>query len=279
MNIQKKWSIEEINFLKENYNKYTSKEIAVKLNRTVNSVQVKINKLGLKREDKYFYNENFFEKIDTEEKAYWLGFIYADGYVYKNSNSRISELGIELQVIDINHLRKFNKSINGNIEIKKINKYDKRYNKTYEHCSLRLYKSKIVNDLINLGVCQNKSHIIKFPQLKENMIIPFIRGYFDGDGCITLNKPRECHRFDFTCGSIEFINELREILYNKYNINSYIVKEKNKNVYRLNIRGLTNAYLFGCLLYENANIYLDRKYKKFYYINKQYNIKDRLRIK
>lgn len=279
MNIQKKWSMEEIDYLKQNYNKYTSKEIAEKLNRTVNSVQVKINKLGLKREDKYFYNINFFEQIDSEEKAYWLGFIYADGYVQKNKEKRNAELGIELQVGDIEHLRKFNKSICGNIEIKIKERFDSRYNHSNTHAIIRIYKSKIIEDLIKHGVTPNKSHNITFPQLNKDLLIPFIRGFFDGDGCIQLNKQRNCHRFDFACASISFIESLRKILYEDYHINSYIVKETNKEVYRLNIRGLTNAYLFGSLLYDNANIYLDRKYKKFYSINKEYNIINRLKIK
>ena len=95
--------------------------------------------------------------------------------------------------------------------------------------------------------------------------------------CLQLNKQRQCHRFDFACASIDFVNKLRDILYNNYNINSYITQDKN--IYRLNIRGLTNAYLFGKLLYDNSTIYLDRKYNKFYNIVEEYNIKNRIRIK
>lgn len=279
MNKNGEWSEIELDFLKNNYNKYSSKELGSILNRTRNSVQLKINRLGLKREEKYFYDENFFETINTEEKAYWLGFIYADGYVQRNKEKRVTELGIELQIGDIEHLKKFNKSIQGNLEVKIKERYDDRYCHSNTHCFIRLYKSKIVDDLIKLGVVPNKSHIIQFPNLREDMILPFIRGFFDGDGCLMLNKQRNCHRFDFACASIVFIESLRKILYEKYNINSYITKEPKGNVYRLNIRGLTNAYLFGNLLYENANIYLDRKYKKFYFITKEYDILNRIKIK
>ena len=247
------------------------------LKRTKSSVQLKISKLGLKRPDKYFYDKDFFENINTEEKAYWLGFIYADGYVYYSEEKRNYELGIELQIGDINHLRKFNKSINGNLEVKITEKYDKRYEKTYRHCTIRLHDKKLVEDLNKNGVVQNKSYIIKFPNLRNDLIVPFIRGFFDGDGCLQLNKQRQCHRFDFACASIDFVNKLRDILYNNYNINSYITQDKN--IYRLNIRGLTNAYLFGKLLYDNSTIYLDRKYNKFYNIVEEYNIKNRIRIK
>lgn len=223
------WSKEDLDFLKNNYNKYSSKELATILNRTRNSVQLKINRMGLKREDKYCYNENFFEKIDTEEKAYWLGFIYADGYVQRNKDKRNSELGIELQIGDIEHLKKFNKSINGNVEVKIKERFDYRYGHSNTHCVIRLYKSKIVDDLIKLGVVPNKSHIITFPQLNKDMVLPFIRGFFDGDGCIQLNKQRGCHKFDFACASIDFVNSLRNVLY-QYNINSYIFQEKKEYI-------------------------------------------------
>ena len=277
MNNVKKWSEEDIKFLKENYTRYTNQELSEKLNRTKASVQIKIRKLGLKREEKYNYNKDFFKVIDTEEKAYWLGFIYADGYVSYNVEKRNYELGIELQIGDVNHLKKFNKSINGNLEIKIKDRYDKRYDKTYNHCIIRIYDKQMVEDLKENGVIPNKSHIIKFPNLKKDLIIPFIRGFFDGDGCLQLNRQRECHRFDFACASIDFVNQLRSVLYNDYNINSYIIKDGN--IYRLNIRGLTNAYLFGSLIYDNSTIYLDRKYNKFYNIIKEYNIENRIHIK
>ena len=163
------------------------------------------------------------------------------------------------------------------MEIKIKDRYDKRYDKTYNHCIIRIYDKQMVEDLKENGVIPNKSHIIKFPNLKKDLIIPFIRGFFDGDGCLQLNRQRECHRFDFACASIDFVNQLRSVLYNDYNINSYIIKDGN--IYRLNIRGLTNAYLFGSLIYDNSTIYLDRKYNKFYNIIKEYNIENRIHIK
>ena len=60
---------------------------------------------------KYFHNENYFEKIDTEEKAYWLGFIYADGYIESKRKNSSQKFGITLNAKDINHLEKFKISI------------------------------------------------------------------------------------------------------------------------------------------------------------------------
>ena len=77
------------------------------------------------------------------------------------------------------------------------------------------------------------------------------------------------------------ITELRETLYNKYNITSYIVQEKIRyeggiQTYRLNISGLENNYKFGKMLYDNAHIYLDRKYDRYIELSKQFNIENRI---
>ena len=74
------WTDNELDFIKKNYNILSYKEIARTLDRSYNAVALKINRLGLKR-DLMQYNRNYFENITTEDQAYWLGFIYADGWV------------------------------------------------------------------------------------------------------------------------------------------------------------------------------------------------------
>ena len=103
-----KWNEEDIEYVKKNYSIMPTKDIAKILNRTESAVQIKARRLGLK---KYPYNCNyrFFETIDTEEKAYWLGFIASDGWISINKNTNSGTVGIELQVSDIDHLKKFNK--------------------------------------------------------------------------------------------------------------------------------------------------------------------------
>ena len=269
-----KWKEEDIKFLKENYKNFTNKELAQILNRTKTAISIKLSKLGLKK-TKYYYNEDYFETIDTEEKAYWLGFLYADGYISKTTYG--SELGIELQKNDYNHLQKFNKSIKGNIEVKYRKRICNLNNKEYETCFIRLYSKKIVNDLMNNGVIKNKSLSIELPKLNNNLMNHFIRGYFDGDGCITKNNHKngkEYVKCDFTCGSELFVNQLRQYL-NNDNIKSYISKEDNKP-FRLVIGGMKNCDKFLNYIYEDCNIYLDRKYKKKLLLYKDLNIEERI---
>lgn len=122
---------------------------------------------------KYNVNSNYFNIIDTSEKAYWLGFLYADGY---NSTTYI-QLGISS--IDINHLRKYRKSLNSTHPIS-----NKKNDNTV---NITISDKQITKDLTKLGCINNKTYKGKFPnynQIPQIYMRDFIRGFFDGDGCI-----------------------------------------------------------------------------------------------
>lgn len=119
---EQKWTDQQIQYLIENYKDKTNKELAEILHKTKVAVDMKANNLGLKN-TKYSYDQNFFSVIDTEEKAYWCGFIMADGCVTIQEDINSCELTIQLQKSDVGHLKKFNKSIGGNAEITFLRKY------------------------------------------------------------------------------------------------------------------------------------------------------------
>lgn len=273
------WSDEELQFLRDNYKTKTYKELSQYLDRSKSAIDLKINRLGLKK-SKYIYNHDFFEQIDTQEKAYWLGFIFADGCVCRNETNNSCELCIKLQDGDYKHLQKFNKSICGNVQVDKYERKSNFNNKTYHGCQIRLYSEKIVNDLNKYGVHPNKSLDIEFPDIDENLISHYVRGYFDGDGCITQRRQKngfsyDCYvQCDFTCGSINFVNQLRSVLF-KFDIKSYIVQEKS-GVYRLRIGGMKNCDNFLKFIYKDANIYLERKFKKKNTLYEELHIEQRL---
>ena len=201
-----------------------------------------------------------------------MGFIAGDGYTAKSQ--RNAELGIELNEMDYEHLKKFNKCLKGNVEVGFRQRFDERTQKTYKTCFIRFYSNKLVDDLIKLGITPNKSLSICFPNIEQNYYIPFLRGYFDSNGCIQLNKKRNYIKCDYASGSIEMINSLRKILL-EYGINSYIIYEKTKNI-RLCINGMKNAFNFCNLIYKNSNIHLPRKYNKFYLLTDKCNIEQRI---
>ena len=125
---------------------------------------------------KYYLKEDIFDNIDTEEKAYWLGFLYADGNVANNA----SRIRLSLAENDLEILEKFSIFIFGEIRVKKYirQKHIKGQNMVYvDVCS-----EHIASILKTYGLIPNKTFKLTFPMfLNKNLISHFIRGYFDGD--------------------------------------------------------------------------------------------------
>ena len=126
------------------------------------------------------YNRNIFNKIDNEEKAYWLGFIVADGYLNINKHM----LRIKLGNRDRSHLIKFIKFVGGNEEMLKSEIHSETGN---ENFYVSLYSKEVMNDLLSLGVEQAKSGKEKVCNIDKKYYRDFIRGLWDGDGFIREN--------------------------------------------------------------------------------------------
>ena len=192
-----------------------------------------------------------FEIIDTEEKAYWLGFLYADGSV-GSSEAKI-ELGLAEK--DVKHIEKFRNFIGINNKISYREK-----TKSYRY-SFRSQSCK--EDLIKQGCIPKKSLILKFPtvdQVPLKLIKHFIRGYFDGDGWFTNTD--NC----FQVGLIGTEDFIKGFLDNIKNIN------KDNKIFNVHREDGAKRYIFSAYqdvlnflnwIYKDANIYLDRKYEHY----------------
>lgn len=214
---------------------------------------------------KYKIAEDYFEVIDAEDKAYFLGFLYADGNLSKRGNA----IKIELQSRDRDILALFSTKIYG---FEKISK-DIRENETYLYTAI--YCQKMHQDLIKLGCLPNKTFIIKFPDfLSDELLRHFIRGYLDGDGCICLtdeNRPR----IDFTSNK-EFIKGLQNYLCLKLNLQKNKLNQRHSNTETRSIQfsGFNQVNLILNYLYNNATVYMLRKYKSFQHFIQLQNIKN-----
>lgn len=186
-------------------------------------------------------NEEYFSKVDSEEKAYILGFIFADGYI--ESNERTLTLNISRKDIDI--LQKIQKALNCGNEIKES---------STKNC-VRLYLSstKLVKDLKRLGVSRKKSSSIPFPDLEEDLYRHFIRGFFDGDGHI---GKRQCA---LIIGSDSFYKGFEDYIKRTFNISLY--KNDMNNYYRVQFNRKDHEIIKW--MYKDSVIYLDRKYKTY----------------
>lgn len=210
---------------------------------------------------KYSLNENFFDNIDTEEKAYWLGFLYADGSV---TDFGAYKTDISLAEKDKDHLEKYRQALESTHPI--ITRGITFNNKTYYSCRLNISNKAMAEALINKGCVPKKSLILTFPteeQVPKELRRHFIRGYFDGDGCISYSSNDHSYNFNIL-GTYDFLTDIQ----NEFaeNIENYKVtkvsKDPRSNVYKFQkgrncgTQNINNIYNY---LYKDATIYLDRK--------------------
>lgn len=208
---------------------------------------------GISTKRKLKVDITIFEKIDNEEKAYWLGFLYADGCVYYKKRTKSYRLEVGLAEKDYSHLLKLKKFLKSEYKI--------RYRSETKSYSLEICSKKICDDLIKLGCVPRKSLILTFPTfLDRELIKHFIRGYFDGDGCISTIK---------TSPGISILgtNEFLTYITNIYQKDKPLFKDKRHKNNTFSIRFKVNNGLFFLYdIYNNANVYLDRKYKKYIFL-------------
>lgn len=211
--------------------------------------------MGRKR--KYQLNENYFELIDSEDKAYWLGFIAADGCVYGN------ELKIELAGKDVDHLYKFRKAIESTHPVKEFIRDDK-WGK-YKKCWIRLKSKKLIKDLENLEIKSRKTKNLQWIQVNDNLMKHFIRGYVDGDGSFysAIRNNRKSKSCSFKVTSTQDVcNGIKNILMKECSLSDIKLEKHSSYTYTLRWGGRLQAFKIGKYLYEDANIFMNRKKDK-----------------
>lgn len=259
------WTNKEIEYVKENYMQMQTKQIAEHLNRSMDAVHLKAKRMGLKKYP-YTCNYHFFDTIDTEDKAYWLGFFIADGWMHVNPETNSGCVGFQIQYGDINHLKKFNKSIEGNYKITDrwrpcpLSRYKDKLNHL---CCIRVFSKIMYDDLKKIGMDENKSYTVRLPKINDNLMRHLLRGYFDGDGSLCLtNKSFEV---SFTTASKLFSDDV--IAYLKKNgyhpsIYSY-VSDFDTKMYTISLCRKSEKIRFLDYIYKDSNVYLDRKYNRY----------------
>lgn len=266
------WTDDEINFVKENYIEMKTSDISQVLMRTTSAIELKARRLGLKKYP-YTCDYHYFDEIDTEEKAYWLGFLTADGWVSKSDKSNAGVTGMELQYSDLGHLKKFNKSISGNYKITdrwRACTLPNGQEKKHHMCCIRIFSLTMYNALVNKGFAQNKSYDFCIPELREDLVRHYIRGYFDGDGCFTFTN-KTFHISFITASKTLNKDLIKTLKSNNLNVaeNSY-VNDFGTTMFRPEIYRQQDKINFLDWIYKDCNVYLDRKYKKYLKVKNKY---------
>ena len=234
---------------------------------------------------KYDVNDNYFDTIDNQNKAYILGFLYADGCNYDERGC----FKIDLQEEDRYMLEIFKKELEfqGNITCSFKGGY-KKFGKEEFLCKpcygLSIYSKQLSKQLSLKGCVSNKSNIMTFPNeniLPRELQRHFIRGFMDGNGTINYwidNKTTNHKKFGLSfCGTTEIVNSICNIIDNKFDTHSSICSrfpDRDNNNVQSNINGNRNIEKILNWIYKDANLYLDRKYNKYLLLLEQNKITD-----
>lgn len=204
----------------------------------------------------YNSHNNYFEHIDTKDQAYFLGLLAADGSVI-NQNKSYS-VSISLMDTDVYMLDKFIAYAN----LYNIKKYYRVRTVGKNAYSIFINSSKMANDLSQYGIIPNKSHLdsIFLPNLENELISHFIRGYFDGDGIAKSNG------YLGFCGSKTIIQQINAFIVNTCNVtNNKICYNKSNHIYYIQWGKINDVKNVANFLYNNSDdLFLTRKKEKIY---------------
>lgn len=212
---------------------------------------------------KYSIDENFFDVIDNSNKAYFLGFLMADGYNHEERN--VIEVSCSMKDKDI--LEKLSIAVKSSKPIRYV---ESNGIKSYR---LEMVSKQMSMSLARHGCGQAKTFVIVFPDIPSTLYKDFIRGYFDGDGCISYSfiQSNNIHG-SILCGTVRIVGThllckfIAKYLEETMGINTSILcrhPENNNNIRTLQISGNKQVISFMEYIYDNANIWLDRKHRKF----------------
>lgn len=217
------------------------------------TLQLRLKQLGLTRNGHnvihYDVFDDYFETIDSSEKAYWFGFLLADGCI--RFQSRSAQITLELANQDYLHLQKFKEALGFTGPI--ISRKNRQIS------CVRITRLKMATDLANKGCVQGKTHNgwIDIPSVID-FKSDFVRGYCDGNGFIDKKR----NRIIFAMGSLGICEGLCQLL-QEYNASmstySKLSGAGNPTTYRVNIERKSSFYQFLEDIYLNATVYLNRK--------------------
>ncbi len=208
-------------------------------------------------------NQDFFKEW-SPEMAYVLGFFAADGSMLKNKRGGCF---VEFQITDRVILKEIRRIIRSTHRISSRDRGSKKWKKAYR---LQIGSKEWFSDLSELGFTQHKSHTLRFPKVPKKCVGAFVRGYFDGDGCVYFRKLKYADRRKkrwilltlFTSGSSGFLESLHRVL-KKYDVRGGSLKQKTRG-FELVLSHRDSLALYR-LMYHTApvsSLYLPRKRRK-----------------
>lgn len=215
-------------------------------------------------------NHDYFEEIDSNEKAYWLGLLFSDGNVQyhpEKGNSWTIRLGLMEE--DAYLIEEFIKAVGSDREVKTYMNstgFQRKDGKPHRESRVILSSPKMAQDLSKYGIVPRKSlKVHELPTIHEKYMSHFIRGFFDGNGSITHNKykDKKVPRVMFY-STYDFCKCLNDYLHDTLNLTEHeVYKQKEYNVSFITygkFQDIVNLYDY---MYQDATHYMKRKKEKF----------------
>jgi intein-encoded DNA endonuclease-like protein len=236
---------------------YLAKDYSVSFGTILNLLRqngVKIRKTN----KKYSYDHTYFDNINSEDRAYFMGLIYADG------NNNGTALYIKLQDRDVHILETMKKYMKSNHKLY-LRKYSDKNPKWRDQYLLRIFDPRLSVSMEKIGIPKNKTFKLKFPTwLNDELTRHFIRGFFDGDGSLSFSLVRGYKKAIWRIFGLKNICEhLAKIIKKQVGINTHVYKVEK--TYAVTVSGNIQILKLMNWLYENSNpeLRLIRKYEKY----------------
>ena len=213
---------------------------------------------------KYTIDEFVFRVIDNEDKAYWLGFILADGSVQIRKSGQ-AILKLSLAIKDKEHLQKFLNFIKCDMSIKEYLVGNGLNSNKSESCEITITSKEIVQDLIKLGIGPRKSHTVEIPTIRKDLVRHLIRGIWDGDGSVLYEPRDKKYPNNFNpkvqiCGNKSVLDKINDIFEKKLLLSkSKLTPTGSIFVFRKSTNSAKKVVVY---LYKDCNIALTRKLEK-----------------
>lgn len=243
-----------------------------KIKKFAEEYNIPINHFSRVNQRTYILNENYFKDLNNQDVVYWLGFIMADGNIRENKHEHA--LKIHLAIKDEQQLINFKNDLNYNGPFR----YHKEHimtckghsYKAQPSVTLQIVSKTLIQDLIKLECLPNKTHVgtCISSKIPKKMYRHFIRGYFDGDGSIVIDKQNrkgiqtKPQLSIFILGSEFLLNQIKNIIVEEVNVNLPKIN-KRQGVYCVKWAGNIQCKKIFDWLYQDANRFLERKKTKY----------------
>jgi len=209
------------------------------------------NLLGTQHARRHQVDQEFFKKIDTEQKAYFLGLLFADGWVRRGEGVGLSSTDREL----VEGLKKALQSTHPITE-----KCEKRMLGAKSQYSIFVCCKALADQLESLGCTPAKSKTLRFPTaVPKRLLHHFIRGLWDGDGCVRATTNGVSVGL---CGTRHVVSVVRDWLV-QYGLPKAAVRP-HSSIYKIEYNGRVSVLLFRCAVYNRATTFLQRKKDKVF---------------